>query len=264
MATVKVKFRPSTVADRPGIIVYFVTHRRVVRQITTEYKVFPHEWDDKLSMPIAVPNNERTLVVMSFIKRIYLDMKRLDNIISGLENGKRDFKADDIVESFYDKGNNKISFFDFMEEVILRLKRLGKERTAENYITALNSLRRFSSGNTILLDEMASDLMSEYEAWLQSHGVTMNTVSFYNRILRAVYNRAVEKELTVQRYPFKHVYTGIDKTVKRAIFLKDIKRIKDLDLSFKPSLDFARDMFMFSFYTRGMSFVDMAYLRKKT
>lgn len=263
MATVKVKFRPSTVAGRPGIIVYFVTHRRVVRQITTEYKVFPHEWDDKLSMPIAVPNNERTLVVMSFIKRIYLDMKRLDNIISGLENGKRDFEADDIVTCFYDKGNNKISFFDFMEEVILRLKRLGKERTAENYITALNSLRRFSSGNTILLDEMASDLMSEYEAWLQSHGVTMNTVSFYNRILRAVYNRAVEKELTVQRYPFKHVYTGIDKTVKRAIYLKDIKRIKDLDLSLKPSLDFARDMFMFSFYTRGMSFVDMAYLRKK-
>ena len=43
---------------------------------------------------------------------------------------------------------------------------------------------------------------------------------------------------------------------------KDIKALKELDLSMKPSLDFARDMFMFSFYTRGMSFVDMAYLRK--
>lgn len=37
------------------------------------------------------------------------------------------------------------------------------------------------------------------------------------RGLRAVYNRAVEKGLTVQRNPFRHVYTGIDKTVKRAI-----------------------------------------------
>ena len=78
-----------------------------------------------------------------------------------------------------------------------------------------------------------------------------------------MYNRAVEKEMTVQRYPFKHVYTGIDKTVKRAVPLKIIKRIKDLDLSFKSSLDFARDMFLFSFYTRGMSFIDMAYLKKK-
>ena len=49
MTTVKVKFRPSTVEGRPGTIVYFVTHRRIVRQITTGYKVFPHEWDDKQS-----------------------------------------------------------------------------------------------------------------------------------------------------------------------------------------------------------------------
>lgn len=45
MTTVKVKFRPSTVEGRPGTIVYFVTHRRVVRQITTGYKVFSPEWD---------------------------------------------------------------------------------------------------------------------------------------------------------------------------------------------------------------------------
>ena len=55
--------------------------------------------------------------------------------------------------------------------------------------------------------------------------------------------------MTVHRYPFKHVYTGIDKTVKRALPLKIIRRIKELDLSLKSSLDFARDMFLFSFYT---------------
>ena len=101
-----------------------------------------------------------------------------------------------------------------------------------------------------------------YEAWLKGKGICPNTVSFYMRILRAVYNRAVEKELTEQKYPFKHVYTGIGKTVKRALPLKSIKRIKELDLTLKPHLDYARDMFLFSFYTRGMSFIDMAYLKK--
>ena len=104
--------------------------------------------------------------------------------------------------------------------------------------------------------------MAEYEASLKSRNVVMNTVSFYNRILRAVYNRAVEKGMTSQRYPFRHVYTGIDKTVKRAVSIKVIRRIKELDLSSNPSLDFARNMFLFSFYTRGMSFIDMAYLKK--
>ena len=68
--------------------------------------------------------------------------------------------------------------------------------------------------------------------------------------------------MTPQNNPFRHVYTGVDKTVKRAIPIKAIKALKMLDLSKKPSLEFARDMFMFSFYTRGMSFIDMAYLKK--
>ena len=262
MTTVKVKFRPSTVEGRPGTIVYFVTHRRVVRQITTGYKVFPHEWDDKRSRPVATPEGERTAVIQAVAQRIRRDMNRLDKIINGLNSGKRAFATDEIVRLFHET-EREASFFEFMAEVILQLERLGKERTAENYTTALNSFKRFRNGNDIMLNEIDSDLMTEYEAYLKSHDVAMNTVSFYNRILRAVYNRAVEKEMTVQRYPFKHVYTGIDKTVKRALPLKIIRRIKELDLSLKSSLDFARDMFLFSFYTRGMSFIDMAYLKKK-
>lgn len=262
MTTVKVKFRPSTVKGRPGTIVYFVTHRRVVRQITTGYKVFPHEWDDKQSSLAVTSAGERTTVVQAVVQRIRRDLNRLDKIINGLNSGKRAFATDEIVRLFHET-EREASFFEFMVEVILQLERLGKERTAENYTTAINSFKRFRNGNDIMLNEIDSDLMTEYEAYLKSHDVAMNTVSFYNRILRAVYNRAVEKEMTVQRYPFKHVYTGIDKTVKRAVPLKFIKRIKELDLSFKSSLDFARDMFLFSFYTRGMSFIDMAYLKKK-
>lgn len=262
MTTVKVKFRPSTVEGRPGTIVYFVTHRRIVRQITTGYKVFPHEWDDKQLRLVVTSAGERTAVVQAVAQRIRRDMNRLDKIINGLNCGKRAFATDEIVRLFHE-AERETSFFEFMAEVIFQLERLGKERTAENYTTALNSFKRFRNGNDITLNEIDSDLMTEYEAYLKSHGVAMNTVSFYNRILRAVYNRAVEKEMTVQRYPFKHVYTGIDKTVKRALPLKIIRRIKELDLSFKSSLDFARDMFLFSFYTRGMSFIDMAYLKKK-
>lgn len=262
MTTVKVKFRPSTVEGRPGTIVYFVTHRRLVRQITTGYKVFPHEWDDKQSSLVVTSAGERTAVVQAVAQRIRRDMNRLDKIINGLNCGKRAFATDEIVRLFHET-EREAFFFEFMVEVILQLERLGKERTAENYTTALNSFKRFRNGNDIMLNEIDSDLMTEYEAYLKFHGVAMNTVSFYNRIFRAVYNRAVEKEMTVQRYPFKHVYTGIDKTVKRALPLKIIKRIKELDLSLKSSLDFARDMFLFSFYTRGMSFIDMAYLKKK-
>lgn len=261
MATVKVKFRPSTVADRPGSIVYFVTHRRIVRQITTEYKVFPDEWDESVSKLVITPDSRRAETVRTIAQRIRRDMERLERIIEGCDRDSHGYTADDIVLRYQEAANGK-SFFVFMEEVILQLKRLGRERTAENYTTALHSFRQFRNGDDLSLDEMDADLMAEYEASLKSRGVVLNTVSFYNRILRAVYNRAVEKGMTTQRYPFKHVYTGIDKTIKRAVSIKVIRQIKELDLSASPSLDFARDMFLFSFYTRGMSFVDMSYLKK--
>ena len=99
------------------------------------------------------------------------------------------------------------------------------------------------------------------EMYLKNEGIKMNTISFYMRVMRAVYNRAVNDGLATEKQPFRNVYTGIDKTEKRAIPLQTIKAIKEL---YMPSraLHFARDMFLFSFYTRGMSFIDMAYLKK--
>lgn len=259
MATVKVKFRPSTVKDRLGSIVYLVTHRRFVRQITTGYRIFSEEWDDRQSKVIPFYSG-RAGIIRKVAQKLARDMKRLDSVIAELENNENPFTADDVVEMFR-KAATELSFFRFMDEEISQLKRLGKVRTAETYTSTLHSFRCFRNGEDIMLDGINSDLMMEYEAYLKSNGVTMNTVSFYMRILRAVYNRAVEKGLTAQCYPFKHVYTGIDKTVKRAVPLKAIRRIKELDLSLKLNLDFSRDMFLLSFYTRGMSFIDMAYLK---
>ncbi len=261
MASVKVKFRPSTVNGKEGTIYYQIIHKRVIRQIKTDYRILADEWDEK-NDAVIIASDSRSSVICSIKERINRDIKRLNTVIRRLHESGKEFTADDIIEGFQESANEQ-SFSQFMESVIIQLKRLNRERTAETYTATLNSFMRFRKNNDVLLDEISSDLMMEYEAYLKVQGVTMNTVSFYMRILRAVYNRAVEKGLTGQRNPFRHVYTGIDKTVKRAIPLKAIKRVKELDLFLKPSLDFARDMFLFSFYTRGMSFIDMAYLRKK-
>ena len=150
----------------------------------------------------------------------------------------------------------------FMQENIDRTHRLRKEPTGETYTCTLNSFMRFRQGKDVLWKDFDADLTASYEAYLKSTGVSMNTISFYNRILRAVYNRAVEKGFTKQVFPFKNVYTGVEKTIRRGLPIKTIRNIRNLDLSHCPSLDYARDMFLFSFYTRGMSFVDMAYLKK--
>ena len=166
------------------------------------------------------------------------------------------------VVNAYQKLTSESSLCGFIYGIIAQLKRLGRVRTSETYLATLRSFMTFREGKDIPLEGITSDLMLLYEAWLKARDVRINTISFYMRILRAVYNRAVEKSLVPQSNPFRHVYTGIDKTVKRAVPVKVVKALKDMDLSLKPKLEFARDLFLFSFYTRGMSFVDMAFLKK--
>ena len=259
MTSIKVKFRPSTVEGKEGGIYFQIIHNRVVRQLNTDYKIFATEWDAE-SESVMVTGN-RSNILLGIRERLEWDIARLEKVIRQLETERRRYTADDVITVFH-KMTKEASLFTFMHGVIAQLKQLGKIRTSETYTATLKSFMAFREDQDVPLDGITSDLMLLYEANLKARGVRMNTISFYMRILRAVYNRAVEKGLTEQQNPFRHVYTGVDKTVKRAIPIKAIKALKELDLSMKPSLDFARDMFMFSFYTRGMSFVDMAYLRK--
>ncbi len=261
MASIKVKFRPSTTENKEGTIYYQIIQNRVIRQLKTDYRLFMHEWNEE-SNAIIITNNSRQNYLQSIEERIDWDIKRLQSIIKQLENKRVKYTADDIISTSQKQANEQ-SLFNFMQGVIAQLQQMGKQRTSETYRATLRSFMHFREDKDILLEEIDSDTMLMYEGYLRGRGLTKNTSSFYMRILRAVYNRAIEKDLTTNQNPFKHVYTGIDKTVKRAIPLKAIKQIKSLDLALQPSLDFARDMFLFSFYTRGMSFIDMAYLKKK-
>ena len=150
-----------------------------------------------------------------------------------------------------------------MLSIIRQLKEQGRVRTSETYRCTFDSFMRFRDGEETCLDEINQETIKAYETYLKNKQLTLNTISFYMRILRAAYNHAVENGLTVQRHPFRHVYTGIERTNKRAVTSHVIKDIKNSRLPAGSTLDHARDMFLFSFYTRGMSFVDMAYLKKK-
>ena len=261
MASIKVKFRPSTVADHEGTIYYQIIHDRKPRQLLTDYHVFPSEWDDNRSTVVTTQKSERKSVILSIRERIRWDVERLTKIIRKLDNNGLTYTADYVIEEFH-RYANEYSLFNFMESQIIKLKQNGKIRTSETYTVTLNSFKKFRQDEDIMLDCLNTEVMEAYEAWHQQRGVSPNTISFYTRILRAVYNRAVEDEIIENRNPFRHVYTGVDKTVKRALPITIIKKIKVLDLELIPALDFARDMFMMSFMLRGMSFIDMAYLKK--
>lgn len=262
MATINVKIHPIIPDGNVGTLFYQVVHEGTTKVIETDYKLYLHEWNsetEKLNVHDA--DAERFAYLAALGKRVECDMRRLRGIIMSLDQRIMPYATDDVVVNFADYCSRR-SFGLFMKEQIGRLESMKRMRTSETYTAAYRSFMRFMDNKDVAIDEFDEKLMGEYENFLKMTGAGLNTVSFYMRIMRAVYNRAVDEGITDQRYPFKKVYTGIARTVKRALRFDDIRRIKNVDLSNKPNLAFARDMFMFSFYTRGMSFVDMSFLSK--
>ena len=160
------------------------------------------------------------------------------------------------------KREAKKSFVQFVGSIISQLQKNSQHKSWQHYRSTLGSFMRFRKGSDFPISMMDAAMIESYEAYLKQEDVCRNTSSFYLRILRAIYNRAVEQGLVVQKYPFRHVYTGIDKTRKRAVSFDIVKQIKRLDLKDSPSSDLAKDAFLLSFYLRGISFVDLAHLKK--
>lgn len=261
MASIKVKFRPSTVPGHEGSIYYQILQERKPRQLSTEYRIFSEEWDEKRGQIIAPKDSNRMVLIITVRERIRSDVERLTKINRKFDLIGLSYTADDVIEEFH-RYQDEYSLFNFMEKLIIKHKQNGKIRTSETYTSTLKSFRKFRKDEDIMLDCITSEVMEEYEAWLKNNGLIPNSISFYTRVLRAVYNRAVEEGIIDNRYPFRKVYTGVDKTVKRALPLTIIKKMIRLELSMAPALDLARDMFLLSFYLRGMSFIDMAFLKK--
>lgn len=57
MASIKVKYRASSVKHQDGTIYYQIIHERIPRQLFTEYHIFPNEWDTKRSLVITDPKS---------------------------------------------------------------------------------------------------------------------------------------------------------------------------------------------------------------
>ena len=157
------------------------------------------------------------------------------------------------------------------QEAMEELSRRRAKSTIDNYQTALHSLLTYA-GKDISVNDINTALMEGYQRWLQIRGVGRNTSSCYMRSLRALLHH-IQPEREYKE-AFKNVFTGNEKTEKRAITEEEIKKIKGSPLPTSPhwgrgkeqrkeaAIERAKDYFLFSFCAMGMPFIDLAFLRK--
>lgn len=214
MATIKIKFRISSLKTKEGTVFFQIIHNRMVRQINTGYKIFPSEWDRynaQIILPVEISDVRRSYLI-TLKNKIKSRMSQLANIISELEKSGKPFTSDLIVMTYHQIVLSD-GFLTFIRNQILVYKKTGKFSASEKLQAALNSFILFHGEEELLFGEIDAPLMEAYEAFLKNRGICMNTISFYMRVLRSVYNKAVMQGMSVQQYPFQTVYTGIGKKI---------------------------------------------------
>lgn len=240
MATVKAKIKAPD-GNGVGRVFYQIIHKRVVRRILTDVRC--QESDVQWNETIAG------------------DLKLLLSIIDTLNRSGEGYDCADVVKGFAAR-KSKNTFEDYFRRVIADLDKKGRTGGMKTYRSTLVSFQKFSSGVEHLPAEITPELMTRYQAWLVKNRLMGNTTSFYMRHVRAVYRMMVKDGLVRDISPFAGIFTGIARTRKRAISESELMQIKSVDLSGSEALSFTRDLFMLSFYCMGMSFVDIAFLRK--
>ena len=262
MATIKLKFRASSVPQAEGTLYFQVIHQRSVRCQSTAYRIFPHEWDERRSSLLIPPHGERRAQLLLMQSMLNGELRQRRNILVKMTAGDQEVSMDELIMAFDELPPCK-TVFTFLQEQAEKKEQMLRMGTAKTYVNAYRRFRDFRNGMDLAFDELTPDMIERYDAWLRNRSLKTNSIRFYLRTLNTLLCKAViEGLLEPDRRLFGRVRLSYVATIKRAISEHELKAIARLPLPRDSSMALARDIFMFSFYTRGMSFVDMAFLKK--
>lgn len=262
--SVKVKRRKSKVAGKETPLCIQLICRRKMKRISLNMKVYEEEWNPSREM-IQIPpgtDRQRSEYLLQVSDAISETCRLIGQIIHEQPVNKI-FCVDDIV-SLYKERTASLYLSAYIHKLSDRCQLQNQIATGRHYRSLRNSFSKFI-GRDIRLDEIDEILIREYEQYLKDKGLMDNTISFYMRNFRAILNKAFADGLIKDCTGFfKHVNTRIEKTEKRAVEEKVITKIKNLkdEKLQKKGLILCRDLLLFSYYTQGMAFVDIAYLTR--
>ena len=157
----------------------------------------------------------------------------------------------------------KNDLFTYSRRKIEIDKEEGRFDAAHNREMALRCFTNFLGKEELSLNELTPGLMVKFEEWLKTKGRKQSTTRLYLYQISSVYNIAVKDGVVPKLKLLKGVRTALPARQERDLLPEDeLRRMRYADLSDSKSMTFARDMFFFSIYARGISFTDIAHIRK--
>lgn len=238
------------------------THQRAHKLVSLGISVEPHYWDKEAEMLTADCPDRAAL------------QSKIDGTLTGFQKKIKRLEALDIPVNFDTLFEVKtahiagITIEQGFNEEIERLESLGKIHSATKHRYALQVLEGYKP-TSMAMEAIDLDYLKGLELYLRKRGNKGNSIATRFAIFKAIYNKAVkEGRIETKQNPFSLYQVGSlwTKTRKRAIDKEDIQRLIDLEITEGHTTEYrqlAKDLFLFSYFTAGMNFGDMARLRYK-
>ncbi|QNA46125.1 site-specific integrase [Lacibacter sediminis] len=239
-----------------------VTKDRKSKYLSTGFKCSPDLWDAKTNLP----KKKHPLYIQAKVL-IAKKTVQAEKLILDLEADDKSLSVHEIKGKLRKEKVNNPLLFLYFDKVIERFKQSGQIKNGEIYKDTKRNLSQFVNAKQLHFSDIDIEFLNKFEEYLKSNNKGANTIYIYLRTLRALLNKAIKEEVSSDKYyPFKKFslakYANI-KTEKRAITKDEIKKIADLDITKHPHLIDAKNIFMFSYYCRGINFIDLVLLKWK-
>ena len=256
MATVKIKLDTRRAKSNGTYsIIYKIRHLKKVYTINAGISVLKEHWNSSTSNVNNSHSNAKSINL-----KLLNDYLALERAILALDDEITIEKLRLLIKG---KTEAKTSSFKaFTQQLIDEMFTTKNTGNAIVYRTAMNRFLDFCKRD-IIFAEIDYVLLQKFEHHLKLQGLKQNSISNYFRTIRAIYNKAIKHKLVDRsNYPFYDITIKSEQTAKRAISREDIKRLQSIKLDEDSTASKSLKYFMLSFYLRGISFTDMAYLKE--
>ncbi len=248
-----------------GLVVRKAGNRKI---IFLGISAFPEQWNDEFQL-YAVdkrntnlhPDREKNNSWLSGVK------KRCNKIIEEYEEKKIDWTLRQFEQKYLNKSKHT-GVRDYFLKHIEKLERAGKIGNKKAYENTLYMLELFDPMfHRLMFNDVDLKYISDFDEYLSiERGAANNTIKYYIKTFRSLLNKAIKDgEASEVNYPFgKNGYSISSleqETEKRYLPNVYIEKLKDAELK-SHTMQWVSNLFLFSYFCQGMSFIDVAFLTK--
>ena len=262
------KYKPNSMGYH--ILQLCVTKNSSRKRISLKLYVDPAYWDNSAERLTIERNlkgekqreaNKKRIQDNAFLDKV---KARAREIIEKFEIDGIDWTLNQFEETFLNPSKQG-KFCAYLESHIQTLRDTGHTGNAKCYFETLRLLKYYDGKlNQRLFSDIDLRYVRNFDTFLQKRGCKGNTRKYYFKALRAILNQAKREGVGSEAaYPFVKGGFEIAKleeaTAKRYLPAAELSKLKSATAN-NPQCEYARKLFLFSYYCYGISFIDMAML----